>query len=117
MTRTFQDELDEARTAQNAGEIGRARTCARRAVGKIMQEKIGIGPAPSDYASTYIDGLRRLASDLRSPVSVREAAARLVDRSNKEYISASVDPVHDAEILLAFFVNQRGNDHERLEKL
>jgi len=103
MARTLQDEIDEARQVQAAGEIGRARTCARRAAGMAMQVTVGIGSQATDYAPNFILGLRRLAADLHFPENVREAAARLVDRSNKERQSASTNPVHDGEIIIEFF--------------
>jgi hypothetical protein len=103
MARILQDEIDEARQSQAAGEIGRARTCARRAAGMAMQATLGIGAQATDYAPNFIIGLRRLAADLHFPENVREAAARLVDRSNKERQSASTHPTQDAEIILEFF--------------
>jgi len=103
MSRTFEDEMAAARAAQAIDEIGRARTCARRAVGMVMQTTLGLGFGAGFYASTFIDGLRRLADDSHFPDSVRHAAARLVDRSNKERQSASINPVQDAEIILEFF--------------
>jgi hypothetical protein len=106
MSRTLHDEITEARQAQAAGNIGRARTCARRAAGMAMQATLGIGPGATTYGSTFIDGLRRLADDRHFPDEVRAAAARLVDRSNKERQSASQNPVQDAEIILEFFANK-----------
>jgi hypothetical protein len=103
MPRTLQEEIAEARQVQAAGNIGRARTCARRAAGMAMQTAIGIGPGATDYAPTFVEGLRRLAADAHFPNYVREAAARLVDRSDKERRSASQNPVQDAEIIMGFF--------------
>ncbi len=103
MPRTLQDEIAEARQVQAAGNIGRARTCARRAAGMAMQMTAGIGPRATDYAPTFVEGLRRLAADAHFPPAVREAAARLVDRSDKERRSAAVNPVQDAEIIIDFF--------------
>jgi len=102
MSRTFEDEMAEARTALAAEDIGRARTCARRAVGMVMQTTLGLGFGAGFYATTYIEALRRLAADPHFPDAVRQAATRLVDRSNKERQSASTNPVQDAEIILDF---------------
>jgi hypothetical protein len=107
MPRTLQEEITEAREVQLAGNIGRARTCARRAAGMAMQTTIGIGPRHTDYAPTFVDGLRRLVADAQFPEAVREAAARLVDRSDKERRSASQNPVQDAEIIIEFFQHYR----------
>jgi len=109
MLRTLQEEITEAREAQAAGNIGRARTCARRAAGMAMQTTLGIGPGATTYGSTFIDGLRRLANDAHFPNEIRDAAGRLVDRSNKERASASTNPVQDAEIILEFFVKLSKN--------
>lgn len=104
MPRTLQDELNEARESQAAGEMGRARTCARRAAGMVMQQTLGIGFMTTAYAPSFVDGLRRLATDVHFPETIRAAAARLVDRSDKETRqSAAINPAHDAEIIMTFF--------------
>ena len=100
MSRTYEEEMAEARTALASGEIGRARTCARRAVGMVIQTTLGLGFGPGFYATTYIEALRRMVDDARFPETVRQAATRLVDRSNKEKQSASTNPVQDAEMIL-----------------
>lgn len=101
--RTLADEMAEARAVQAEGNIGRARTCARRAVGMALREKLGLGPSRNDYASTFINGLYRMAEDQNFPEAVRAAAGRLVDRSKPDRTSAAVNPVEDAEIILKFF--------------
>lgn len=102
MERSFQEEMAEARVVQAAGNIGRARTCARRAAGMALQEAVGIGPGLQTYAATFIEGLRRLSQDTNHPDEVRDAAARLVDRSKPDRTSASENPVQDAEIILKY---------------
>lgn len=101
--RTRDDEMAEARAAQAEGNIGRARTCARRAVGMALREAVGIGPGARNYATTFINGLYRLAEDEAFPENMRAAAARLVDRSKPDRTSAAVTPVQDAEIILSCF--------------
>lgn len=98
--RTLVDEMAEARAVQAEGNIGRARTCARRAVGMGMRTTIGIGPEARNYAATFINGLYRMAQDGGFPEEVRSAAARLVDRSKPDRTSAARQPVQDAEIIL-----------------
>ena len=101
--RTSGEEIAEAREAQRAGNIGRARTCARRAVGMVLREKIGLGPGTHDYAPTFILGLHKLATDAAMPPHVRAAAARLSDRAKPDRSSASQDPTGDAEIIFRHF--------------
>ena len=100
MERSFEDELAEAAAVQAQGNIGRARTCARRACGMAMRHDFGIGAGPHDYAPTFVEGLRKLAVDPRYPEAVRLAAGRLTDRSKPDRTSASGNPVEDAEIIL-----------------
>ncbi len=109
MSRTYEEEMAEARTALASGEIGRARTCARRAVGMVIQTTLGLGFGSGFYASTYIEALRRMVDDARFPENVRQAATRLVDRSNKEKQSASTNPVQDAEMILELLAKLRLN--------
>ncbi len=103
MDRGYLTELAEARTEQAAGNLGRARTCARRAAGMVLRAAIGVGPSPGCYAPTFILALRRLAADPAYPLTVQEAAGRLVDRSKPDRTSASQNPVQDAEIILQYF--------------
>lgn len=101
--RTRADEIAEARLVLAAGNIGRARTCARRAVGMMLNEKIGVGPGARHYAPTFILALRKLAVDPAFPPEVQAAAGRLADRSKPDRSSASENPVQDAEIIFRHF--------------
>lgn len=103
MERSLQEEIAEARAVQTEGNIGRARTCARRAVGMALRDTLGIGPGLQTYAPTFIEGLRKLAQDNSHPGDVREAAARLTDRSKPDRTSASENPVRDAEVIIKHF--------------
>lgn len=103
MDRDYLAELAEARAVQTAGNLGRARTCARRAAGMVLRTAIGVGPSPNCYAPTFILALRKLAADAAYPLSVQQAAGRLVDRSKPDRTSAAENPVQDAEIILQYF--------------
>jgi len=95
------DELQVAREAQAKGQIGRSRAAARRAAGMALQEKLGIGPREA-YATSFVEALKRLANDAARPEAVRHAALRLCTRVDAEYQSPSVDPVADAELIIAY---------------
>jgi hypothetical protein len=97
------DEMKIAREALANGKIGRSRTAARRAIGMAMQQTVGIGPQ-GGYAKTFIDGLKRLADDPEMPEAVRAAALRLITRVDREYHSPAINPVADAEIIIAHFL-------------
>jgi len=94
------EELRIAREALLAGKIGRSRTAARRAIGMALQQTLGIGPH-GGYAKDFIAGLKRLSNDSQIPAEVRAAALRLAARVDREYNSPSVNPVADAELIIA----------------
>lgn len=96
-------EMKIAREALSNGKIGRSRTAARRAIGMAMQQTLGIGPQ-GGYAKTFIDGLKRLADDAEMPEAIRSAAMRLITRVDREYNSPAINPVADAEIIIAHFL-------------
>jgi len=100
------DEMKIARQALANGQIGRSRTAARRAIGMALQQTLGIGPT-GGYAKTFIDGLKRLANDPEMPESVRAAAIRLTTRVDREYSSPAINPVADAELIIAHFLPGR----------
>jgi hypothetical protein len=97
------EEFKIARDALANGKIGRSRTAARRAIGMAMQQTVGIGPQ-GGYAKTFIDGLKRLADDPQMPEAIRAAATRLITRVDREYNSPAINPVADAEIIIAYFL-------------
>jgi hypothetical protein len=94
-------ELDRARVAQREGNEGKARTSARRAVGLAVEEHQKRFPEKA-HGRDYISQLRSLAADPEVPQAAREAADRLQARITPYFASRSVDPVHDAEIILAY---------------
>ena len=100
---SVQVELKRAQEAQRAENEGKARTSARRAVGLAVEELQKRFPGKT-YGRDYISQLRSLASDPAVPKEAREAADRLQARITPDFVSRSLDPVHDAEIILAFIL-------------
>jgi len=103
MTRVeeIEKELFRAREAERAGNSGRARTAARRAVGIAIEEVQRKDPARF-LGSTAPAQLESLALDQNTPMPVREAAERLRARISAEFRSPSVDPLADATIIITF---------------
>ena len=102
---SVQLEMQQAREAQRQGNGGKARTSARRAVGLALEELQRRFPGTT-YGRDFIVQLRSLAVDPAVPAPAREAADRLQARLTPDFLSRSVNPVEDAEIILAYIFSR-----------
>ncbi len=88
----------EAAASRSRGNEGRARVCARRAVGTALALRWSVGPQANAYQL-----LMRAAADSGLPPDVREAAQRLTRRVTEAHrLPHEEDPLDDARMLLAF---------------
>ena len=94
-------ELSRAEQAIAAGNAGRARTAARRAVGIAATEYQRIHP-DKQYGKDFMRQVRGIAEDDSLPREVREAAARLQSRISQDFTSNSRDPLADATVIITF---------------
>ncbi|KAB2877819.1 hypothetical protein F9K33_15445 [bacterium] len=101
------NELANAKKALSEKNDGRARACARRAVGVIVKEywaqKKTTGSAPAQSA---VDRLNDVSRNEQFPEDIRKAAQRLT--TNVKYRLSSdftLHPVHDAELIITYFKN------------
>jgi HEPN domain-containing protein len=97
--RTVERELGLARAAADEGNHGKARTCARRAIGVALTELQRSQPGLI-AGSDFIRQLRGVMEDERFEREVRDAARRLQERIAEDFSSPSKDPVGDAMIVL-----------------
>jgi len=90
------------RLAQQSGNLGRARVCARRAAGlglKAWYQRRG----EAAWGGDAMRQLARLQADPLTPVEVRAAAARLTTRVDFDHqLPFDDDPLEDAERILAW---------------
>lgn len=98
-TQIFQKELNDARQASLAGNLGRARVCARRAAGVAAREYLlysGITPIPD---SAY-DRLQLLASLPSLTLDIQQIAQHLLLRVDEDFhLPADVDLIVEAQKL------------------
>lgn len=88
----------EAAASRSRGNEGRARVCARRAVGTALALRWSVGSQANAYQL-----LMRAAADSGLPPDVREAAQRLTRRVTEAHrLPHEEDPLDDARMLLAF---------------
>ncbi len=102
---TIELEMRRAREAQRQGNSGKARTSARRAVGLAVEELQKRFPE-TIYGRDFIAQLRSLALDPVVPQAARAAADRLQARLTPDFHSRSVNPVNDADIILAYILSR-----------
>ena len=107
-----QKELLWGREALSIGNHGKARTCARRAVGKASAE-LCRHDSTLDYGADMMSRIRGIAGDERFPETVRAAAERLQSRISADFTSLSVDPIRDAEIVLSDIAQRIGSAQAR----
>ena len=95
-------ELAAGRQAQQAGNPGRARVCARRAAGlgiKAWYQRRG----DAAWSGDAMRQLARLQADPLAPAEVRAAAARLTTKVDFDHqLPFDDDPLVDAERILAW---------------
>lgn len=96
----IQLELVGAEAAWNAGNAGKARVCARRAVALADEAWL----AQRDQISWRGDAmahLRRIQQEVSFPASVRQAAERLTTTVTRQQTAPfTADPLGDAKIII-----------------
>jgi len=101
-TDLINQELSVAEEALKIGNEGKARVCARRAVGladDVWLAKLSEQPFRGDALAH----LRRIQQDSSLPSHVREAADRLCTPvTQKNSAPFSTDPIGDARIIIGY---------------
>ena len=98
-------EMTRAEEALHGGNLGKARTSARRAVGIAVTEWQRKLP-DRYYGPDFVRQLRALAQDLGIPGEVRDAADRLHARVSADFTSPSMNPVEDARVIISFVLER-----------
>lgn len=89
-----------ASAAWSAGNEGKARVCARRAVA-LADDVWLIRHAQPVYAGDAVAHLRRIQQEAAFPSAVRQAAERLTTTvTRRQTAPFTTDPVGDAELIV-----------------
>ena len=100
-------ELARAAESRKQGNEGRARVCARRAVGIAIV---------SYYASRnlilqesdFMFAVKKFRDDISIPLHIRQMAARLSERITSDFQYASpTDPLTDAQLIIDYVMEER----------
>jgi len=93
-------ELAAAQAALQTGNDGKARVCARRAVGLATEAWLEHHP-DRQWRGDAMEYLRQIQQDQAFPVSVREAAERLTTPVPKQHEAPfTTDPIADARLII-----------------
>jgi len=94
-------ELAAAGAAIQAGNDGKARVCARRAVGLAAEAWLA-RHQDRQWRGDAMEYLRQIQQDAIFPASIREAAERLSTPVPKQHeASFTADPIADAKLIIA----------------
>jgi hypothetical protein len=102
MAGDIEAELRQARLAQQSGNPGRARVCARRAAGMAIREFYR-KREQAGWGGDALKQLQRLSEDESAPDEIRQAAVRLTTKVDENHqLPFTEDPVEDAQEIIGF---------------
>ena len=97
----IEQELAAAQAAQQDGNHGKARVCARRAVARATEAWFARFPLPR-WRGDAMAHLRQIQQDASFPLPIRQAAERLSTPVTRQHAAPfTMDPVADARLIIA----------------
>ena len=101
----IEKEVRQGEKAEQEGNSGRARVCARRAAGIALENYYArMGENPGKDAMKL---LAQFSGASEIPGDVRDAALRLQERVRPDFTSASRQPLNDARLIINFVTTFR----------
>ena len=101
----IEQELAKAKAAQQDGNHGKARVCARRAVALATEAWMARLPLPR-WRGDAMAHLRQIQQDASFPLSIRQAAERLTTPVTRQHAASfTTDPIADARLIIAHLGN------------
>ena len=101
----IEQELAAAQAAQQNGNHGKARVCARRAVALATEAWLARLPYPPWHGDA-MEHLRRIQQDASLPLPIRQASERLSTPVTRQHTAPfTTDPIADARLIIAHLSN------------
>ena len=98
----IEQELAAAQVAQQDGNHGKARVCARRAVALATEGWLARLPDPP-WQGDAMEHLRHIQQDASLPLPIRQAAERLSTPVTRQHTAPfTTDPIADAKLIIAY---------------
>ena len=112
-TTLIEQELVAAQAAQQDGNHGKARVCARRAVARATEAWLARLPFPR-WRGDAMAHLRQIQQDASFPLPIRQAAERLSTPVTRQHSAPfTMDPVADARLIIAHLGNTTSDNAPR----
>lgn len=109
----IEQELAAAQAAQQDGNHGKARVCARRAVARATEAWFARLPFPR-WRGDAMAHLRQIQQDASFPLPIRQAAERLSTPVTRQHADPfTTDPVADARLIIAHLGNTTSDNAPR----
>ncbi|THJ11773.1 MAG: hypothetical protein CAF43_003605 [Nitrospira sp. CG24C] len=109
----IEQELAAAQAAQQCGNHGKARVCARRAVACATEAWIARLPIPR-WRGDAMAQLRHIQQDASFPLPIRQAAERLSTPVTHQHTAPfTTEPIADARLIIAYFGNTTSDSTPR----
>jgi hypothetical protein len=104
----FQQEIEGAERARQAGNEGMARVCARRAVGAVVEEYFSRHGIAGSGHSAY-DRIRQLIADPGTGDEIREIAGHFLVRiTPDQQLPIQADLIKEARWLADYLIRDNG---------
>ena len=104
----IEQELAAAQAAQQDGNHGKARVCARRAVARATEAWFTRLLLPR-WRGDAMAHLRQIQQDASFPLPIRQAAERLSTPVTRQHVAPfTTDPVTDARLIIAHLTTTDG---------
>ena len=104
----IEQELAAAQAAQQEGNHGKTRVCARRAVARATEAWLARLPSPR-WRGDAMAHLRKIQQDDSFPLPIRQAAERLSTPVTRQHVAPfTTDPVTDARLIIAHLTTTDG---------
>jgi HEPN domain-containing protein len=98
-------ELAMAEAALRDANEGKARVCARRAVGLAMQASLERCPRPG-WRGDAMNQLRQIQQEKSFPLPIRQAAERLSTKiTQRDTAPFTSNPIADARVIIAHLMS------------
>ena len=102
-------ELAAAQAALQSGNDGKARVCARRAVG-IAAEAWLEQQSDRQWRGDAMEYLRQIQQEASFPLPIRQAAERLITPVPRQHEAPfTADPIGDARVIIAHLTESPDN--------
>ena len=109
----IEQELAAAQAAQQDGNDGKARVCARRAVALATDVWLAQLPMPLLRGDAMAQ-LRHIQQDASLPLPIRQAAERLSTPVTRQHTAPfTTDPIADARLIIAYLGNTTSDSMPR----